>query len=51
MICLDCACFYSNLDDEIKKEMDESAPGEECTAGFLPDDELKKCPAYQPLND
>ena len=31
--CSICGCYYSNLDDDTRKEFEDAAPGEDCTLG------------------
>ena len=43
--CQTCACYYTNWGTDVEKEMEEMAPGEECSQGqnTLEND---RCPGY-----
>ena len=45
-ICPHCECYFTNLDAEQQKDMDEKAPGESCTNG-MDVSEVKACPCFR----
>jgi hypothetical protein len=47
--CINCICFYSNWDCQVRKDM-EDCPGEECSQGMNPYTN-KSCHSFQPIEN
>jgi hypothetical protein len=48
--CNGCSCYWYNLDEELQKEVEEQAPGEECTLGQHPWDNSVRCNLFSPMS-